>query len=519
MIRLDFWNNPLVVSSFRVKYRRGGLFNLTTIYLLILVGGGVLIYHYQAKFDPWSWPKVYLVSVLGLQCVLSGVIAASATSASLRAEVVNRTLDFQRLVALSPKQILLGKLLGEPAVAYLLLIASFPIAAWCVALGVPGVSFAVLLLLYVNLACLTLLVSAMGLLQPLEPVAGKAPGSIASGAGGAWGVVSVMVLVQVAVGANWLMSKPWSAALLGLATPVPAFFGVVHDDPWQPSLLLFGLHAPFLLVTPLSELLLTYLAFQATVRRLVHPLNPPVSKKLAYVILIVADVLTGAVLFEPPVLGFPIGQRTAAFGLAHLLVGLWLTSTVSPYKEGLQSWIWRYRGRVPRMHDLWLGARSENELALVTFALIGLVSLLLFVLIPFGLERGFDQLQPDLSMIVSTMGVATLLLLTFGIMYQWCVALAGRAGRGVFATLVLFLVVPLHIIGYFYKIDTFLALSPSAHFGSWFSGTPPPSLAPLVIAYTVGLFLMWLSLRQYIARMQMVIQQKLRNMGVVPGTA
>src|SRR5258708_7255508 len=137
---VDFWNNPIVVSSFRVKYRRGGLFNLTTFYLILLVAGGMVLYHYQAKLLPWSWPKAYLVGLLAVQCILSCMIAASATGGSLRSEVTNRTLDFQRLVAMSPQQILIGKLLGEPAVAYLLTIASFPLAAWCVAMGVAGVS-------------------------------------------------------------------------------------------------------------------------------------------------------------------------------------------------------------------------------------------------------------------------------------------------------------------------------------------------------------------------------------------
>jgi hypothetical protein len=94
------------------------------------------------------------------------------------------------------------------------------------------------------------------------------------------------------------------------------------------------------------------------------------------------------------------------------------------------------------------------------------------------------------------------------------VALAGRSGKGVFATLVLFLVAPLHIIGYYYNIKLFLALSPSAHFTSWFAGSEAPSVLPLVIAYLAGLGVMWLSLRRYIGRMQRLVQHKLQQMGV-----
>ena len=512
-MRIDFWNNPLVVSAFRVKYRRGGLFNFTAGYLLLLVVGGAVLYHYQDKIQPWSWPKAYLLGILAVQCFLSAIMAASTTAASLRSEVMNRTLDFQRLVAISPEEILLGKLLGEAAVAFLLIIASFPLAAWCVAMGVAGVSLGTLLLIYLNIVSSTVLVSALGLLQPLEPPAGKAPGT-PSGSAGIWGVVAVMFVVQTAVGAQVLLAKPWSAAIVGLVTPLPVFFGLGYDDPWRYCLNSFGLQIPFILVTPISELMLAYLIFRVMVRRLINPLNPAFRKKLAYLTLVAVDVLAGAALFEPPAFGLSLVSRTAGFGLAHLLAGVWLTTAVTPWKESLQSWIWRFRGRVPRLQDLWLGERSENGLGVLTFAVIGLVDLVLLVLVPFGLENGFDQLQRDFSLILSVAAASTLLLLTLGIMYQWCAALAGRNGKGIFGTMVLFLVVPAHITGYYYSLPILLAITPSAHFASWFTGSPPPSLLPLVIVYAVGLYFIWLSLRRSINRTQHVVQQKLELMGV-----
>ena len=39
-MHLDFWNNPIVVSAFRVQMRRGGLFTITSIYVMLLVAGG-----------------------------------------------------------------------------------------------------------------------------------------------------------------------------------------------------------------------------------------------------------------------------------------------------------------------------------------------------------------------------------------------------------------------------------------------------------------------------------------------
>src|SRR5438309_10536572 len=125
-MHFDFWNNPIVVSAFRVKYRRGGVFNVTTIYLLLLITAGVLFASYNdpVRFGPW--PRNYLLALLGVQFAVSALVAGSTTAASIRTEVISQTLDFQRIATLSPSQILLGKLLGEPALAYLLAIATVP---------------------------------------------------------------------------------------------------------------------------------------------------------------------------------------------------------------------------------------------------------------------------------------------------------------------------------------------------------------------------------------------------------
>src|SRR5207245_4042120 len=107
----------------------------------------------------------------------------------------------------------------------------------------------------------------------------------------------------------------------------------------------------------------------------INPLNPPFAKATAYLTLLVFDYLAGAVLFEPAGFGLAIGPRAAAFWLGHLFVSLMLINNVTPWRESLQSWIWRLRGPSPRLLDLWLGARSENGLALLTFCLLGLVGL------------------------------------------------------------------------------------------------------------------------------------------------
>src|SRR5206468_3384014 len=147
----------------------------------------------------------YFLTLMGIQFLVSALTASAATATSIRTEVVNRTLDFQRIAALSPRQILFGKLFGEPAQAYLWAIASVPLAVFCWQLG--GVSLDLLAILYVNLATTTLLFGAMGLGNRLEPPAGPADVSL--------------------------------AGLVGFFTPGPLWAALRHDNPWKHATPLF----------------------------------------------------------------------------------------------------------------------------------------------------------------------------------------------------------------------------------------------------------------------------------------
>jgi hypothetical protein len=507
---LDFWNNPIVVSAFRVKYRRGGVFNVTTIYLLLLTAGGMVLWHYNEALRWGPWPRNYLLLILGIQLVISALIAANATASSIRSEVANRTLDFQRIAALSPRQILLGKLLGEPALAYLLAIATVPLAFYCWVLGVIGLSLPVLLLMYVNLASTTLLFGSLGLLQRLEPTAGKSAGT--SGAGAGWGLLAFIFLPQVLANAGALLSSPASAALVGLLTPVAPFYGIYQGRPWQYCLSVYGLEIPFLLVTPLAQLGLAGLCFHVMVRRLINPLNTALSKSSAYLTLLVVDLIAAAALYEPNSIGLSLERRCAIFCLVHLLVALWLSGMVTPWRESLQSWVWRYRGRAPWFLDLWLGERSQNGLVLLTFALLGLFTLALLVVWPGTVRWGILSLDPAVPAMAAT---SALLLLVLGTFQQWFLLLGGRAGWGAFLTLVVVLTVPVHLLGTYYESPEILALTPSAHFARWLGDLPAPHLAPLWIVYTLFLVAPWLAVQRRLRRMEKVVDHKLQGMGVL----
>src|SRR5207302_5381408 len=141
--------NPLVVTAFRLKARRVSPLMIICLYVCALIGLGAL-FQAQSMQPLSSWIRTYFVTIMGIQFLISALSTFGTTHASLHAEVVNRTLDFQRIATLSPAQIALGKLLGEPSTGYFLALATIPVTLWCSMMG--AVSLPVLLLLYVQLA-------------------------------------------------------------------------------------------------------------------------------------------------------------------------------------------------------------------------------------------------------------------------------------------------------------------------------------------------------------------------------
>src|SRR5438132_12042268 len=146
-MKLDFWNNPIIVSSFRVKARKGNPTHWLIGYPLLLLMAGTAVPYFVPSIA-LEWPKYAFGILMGLQFLLLGIMAGSATSASMKAEVAKQTLDFQRISSLSPRQILLGKLLAESATPFFLAVSTFPLGVLCYATGGPPLEL--LLLAYAN---------------------------------------------------------------------------------------------------------------------------------------------------------------------------------------------------------------------------------------------------------------------------------------------------------------------------------------------------------------------------------
>jgi hypothetical protein len=467
-MRFDFWNNPLVVTAFRIKQRKGGLMLTPPIYMLVLCAAGALLeyYHPQHGFlsaEPVQ--KVFLIGILSLQFVISPALAAIATASSMRTEVANRTLDFQRIAALSPRQILLGKLLGEPALAYLLILATVPFTAWCWARGVNGLGSGFdrsgtteYLLIYLLLCCTTLLFGTAGLQHRLEITEGQLAARGASG-GPIWVWIMLSVWASVGHAARGLPTSPWYAVPAAILSPVLPVAGLGQDDPWLFTMPFFQWRVPYLVLTPLVQLFVAFLCFECMARRLINPLNTVLPRGWAYVALILADVICAGAVYDPTEEGFM--SIAAAFWLVHILVALEILTGTTAWKESLHSWVWRYRGRGRRWRDLLLGRRSENTAVLAAYCVIGLAVFLLGVVLP---ARNRHIVYPDVAAVAA---VAIAALLFFGTVLQWTTFFAGRYGSGLMFGLVAILIVAPHLAGLYYENEWLLSVSLSAHFAAW----------------------------------------------------
>jgi hypothetical protein len=499
LMKLDFWNNPIVVSAFRVKYRRGGLSSTILLYFLVLAMLGAIMQYYNVALQG-DWQRKYYIALMGIQFGVSSFMACITTSASVRAEVVNRTLDFQRIATLSPRQILLGKLLGEPALAYLLAIATIPLAAWCMLLG--GVSPEVFMLMYVNLATTILLAGSFGLVNRLELPQGKPAGAQPGGEGAAFGILASVIL------------------------PAPVFAGLISQDLWRFAMPFFGQEIPFIFVVPVVQLGLAVLPFLIMVRLLVHPLNPLLGKRAAYVTLFVVDVLAAAALVESPLarwntMGWTFGSRSAAFGLTHLLASGMLMTLLTPRGEIVETWIWRFRGRAPWWRDWWVGERSPNVAALFTFCAMGVVNWLLLLWLPALLIEGEASVTPGVDVAASVLAGIVILTLSIGVLYQLIMFIPGKR-RTILSNLISLVIFVPYLVGKleeYYPVGLLLDLSPIDHFRHWLKpGMEPRNLLPLLLLYGWVLLGAGVAVYLRLRRMQTAVDQKLLAMGVARPT-
>jgi hypothetical protein len=490
---------------------------------MALAGLGVLLHHNLAGTNfivPWY--RIYFAVVIGLQAAIAGVIALSSTHASITSEVGNRTLDFQRIASLSPVSILVGKLFGEPAIAYLLIIASIPVSLACSALG--AVPADALPFIYLNLFTTALLAGTLGLQHSLELTPGKASG----GTGGNLGWIVFMIFgapylfIGAAVGAG---RSSAISTLISMVVPVELVRSIYDGRLWSSTAGLFHWNPPQMLVTPVTQMLLAGLLFFIMARKMRNPLDTPLPKAGGYALAAALGVVLAAVT-----LGNPFTQTTGNYEHALLNYCLFLGVLqllaiyyVTPSRDAVQSWVWGLKGNDRGLADWIFGERAPSLAA--TAIVTGLGTALSIGLVggyswwhkgayPF---TGMDWLAEPIAasaLLVATCGV-WLQVFSLSLTRLTAVILLGVIGA-------VLTIAPL-LVGDAYEMPNLASISAATMWRGWFGAGEP--LRGWAVIGDVRIFFSFYCLLlvvgvvltlQYLVGTRRIIEAKLRAMHAAP---
>jgi hypothetical protein len=364
------------------------------------------------------------------QCVLSGIVMMQAAGSAIKAEVLNKTLDFQRIAAVSPWEILVGKLLGPPTLAYLLAISAFPMGFFCMLSGVPGLNAVGLILLWIELLCFLFFLGSSAIQHSLQGTTGRRGGA-SVGFGIMTGLMVMLTISLFSAGdAASFLVNPLRVALPALICPLPAIVGVFLGDPWAAKFYFFSVPIPVLILSPIAHLALAWFILNIMARRLENTENTPLSKRLSYLFIILADLLLVGVLQSGGksgplgAAGVPLRIQAAIFLGIHVILSFVAVGAVTPKKETLLSWVWRFRGLRPVVVDALLHDRTLNTFPILMFILSGVGGLVLL------LATGEGSVSPEFLLQAAALAAATIFF--WGLLYQWFVLVSSKYGPSFF---------------------------------------------------------------------------------------
>lgn len=388
-MRLAPWNNPLVGTAFLLRARRGNLLLNTSLYIIMLVMG-LAAWQYWVSISPnlrFNPHKVFLLILFGGQTFLSGIIMLGQAGGAIKNEVMNKTLDFQRIAAVSPWDIILGKLLGIPVMAYLLAISAIPVAVFTLMNGVPGVSLLDLFLSWLQILTFLFLVGACAIQNTLQISSPKGTGA-APGFGIFMGVLSIVLYSTFGPGDSVsFLNDPRRSTASALLTPLTAFAGFSAENPWLAQFYWFGLKIPCLLFTPIAHLVVAWIVLTIMARRLANPDSSPLGKRMGYLFLFLIDATLAGVLAACGRLGvlggagLTVEQQVGLFLLLHVLFSLIYFVILTPRIEMVSSWNWRFRQPGRYLTESLLHDRAPSTLSILVnlvFASLGVLSIYFF---------------------------------------------------------------------------------------------------------------------------------------------
>jgi hypothetical protein len=264
---MKFWSNPEFVRHRRAELRPVRAITVGAIVLVVCVLVGLACWSFQQErleglrnaaaywersgqsqawtqklaqlqndFSRETWLLVFQW-LIGLQGAALTFWTLFSCAQSISGERDRKTWDFQRVTRLTPAEILIGKLLGEPVLVYFAVLCAAPLTLIAGLAG--GLSFATVISVFVMLA-LTSLFLGLGGMWLSTLLESRTRGV---------GLIGALALYLVTL----LMCLMRTTGLPGLAafSPLMVFFGLMpngSDATWYGSPVLFGHTIPWLLM-------------------------------------------------------------------------------------------------------------------------------------------------------------------------------------------------------------------------------------------------------------------------------
>jgi ABC-type transport system involved in multi-copper enzyme maturation permease subunit len=231
---LCFWRNPEFVRHLRAELRPARAVRAASVALVICILLGLACWSAEHG-NVQSFLRLFYGWLVGGQFVILGIWCASACGQAISRERELKTYDFLRTTRLTSGELLIGKLLGAPVMAYFVIACTVPVAIVCALLGGfgPGAVLGTCLLLVVFSLFFGLVAMWCSML-------------IEKSNAGAIGLAALLV--------NGLALRFSETAFPGLASlsvvpPILALHGFTDLPITRVPAVLFGLQIPFILAT------------------------------------------------------------------------------------------------------------------------------------------------------------------------------------------------------------------------------------------------------------------------------
>jgi hypothetical protein len=535
------WNNPLVGTAFMLRARRGNMLINITLYIMVLVMGYVGWQYYLSLSSTriQSNPNnIFLRILFGMQCFLSGIVMLGQAGNSLKNEVMNKTLDFQRIAATGPWDIIMGKLLGMPVIAYLLALAAIPVAVFTLANGVAGISFLDLLLMWLQLLTFLFLLGSCAIQNTLQITSTRGTGA-APGFGIFMAGVGMLTYVSFdardAGHATAYLMDPQRMTLAALFSPLTAYAGIAAENPWAAKFYWFNFEIPCLLLTPIAHIVIAWFFLSIMARRLENVDNTPLGKKKSYLFLFLADLILAGVLHAcrstGPTLGaagMTLQQRVAVFLLIHQGMSIIYLVTLTPRADLVMSWIWRFRSKQSYLLDSLRQDRAPNSVSVMVNVLFAGFGVALLCLMS-------GDIIPNYDFLLEACLTTAVIIITTGLLYQY-LHLVSRKYGSVYLILFFFVLGMIPIfIGAALRQPQYAGLNelgrgllmstPFSQPLRWLSSDSEKiftdlSPYPMIVGYSLAsILLAFLTGRWLAARIERVESTKARLLGAQPGQA